>query len=343
MTSGGHFLNLTEAQRLTQEIVVPGVFQEDIRRGGLLTSFPIWQFVGKTAQWRRQLTQQSASVTTLGAGLVWSAETAYSPQEVALKQIYKQTKLDNFVRSVYGTFNNYAAIQVADDQMAMMNTMEDLFLYGDVTYSSGNLEFDGLHALAQASPTPLGETAGVLDIDEGEAGLSLANMRQIERHMKHGIDFWLFPYEIADRLDAYVQENGVSTFLASQINITMDDLGKQVRMWNGIPIIRSDHLVAEEANTGVGSDARAKHSSGNQQFSVFAINMGNVALQEPGVTLLLGGDEIAPGQPWMFTPFEKLESSDAKGIRHMSYLALADGSSMALGRIYDIQNSAIVA
>ena len=287
MTSGGHFLNLTEAQRLTQEIVVPGVFQEDIRRGGLLTSFPIWQFVGKTAQWRRQLTQQSASVTTLGAGLVWSAETAYSPQEVALKQIYKQTKLDNFVRSVYGTFNNYAAIQVADDQMAMMNTMEDLFLYGDVTYSSGNLEFD--------------------------------------------------------RLDAYVQENGVSTFLASQINITMDDLGKQVRMWNGTPIIRSDHLVAEEANTGVGSDARAKHSSGDQQFSVFAINMGNVALQEPGVTLLLGGDEIAPGQPWMFTPFEKLESSDAKGIRHMSYLALADGSSMALGRIYDIENSAIVA
>ena len=343
VTAGGYFDNLAEAQKLTQELIVPGVIQEDIRRGGLLTQFPIWQFVGKNAAWNRQSSQPTASVTTIGAGLVWTSDTTYAKQTVDLKEIYKQTKLDNFVRSTYGTFNNYAAIQIAGDQEAMVNTLEDLFLYGDVTFSSGELEFDGLHALARNSRQSLGATAGSLDIDEGQAGLSLANMRALERHMKAGIDFWLFPYEIAERLDAYVQENGVSTFLASQINITMDDLGKQVAKWNMVPIFRSDYLVAEQLDTGEGSNARAKHTSGDAQFSVFAVKMGQVAQGDPGCTLLLGGDQINPGQPWMFTPFEKLEGSDARGIRHVTYAAIADGSSMALGRIYDIENVAIVA
>jgi hypothetical protein len=341
-TAGGYFDNLAEAQKLTQELIVPGVVKEDIRRGGLLSMFPIWQFVGKNAAWNRQSSQPTASVSTIGAGLVWTSDTTYAKQTVDLKEIYKQTKLDNFVRETYGSFNNYAAVQLAGDQEAMMNTLEDLFLYGDVTYSSGGLEFDGLHALAQNSPTPLGVTAGSLDIDQAEANLSLANMRQIERHMKAGIDFWLFPYEIAERLDAYVQENGISTFTASNINITMDQLGEQVRAWNHVPIIRTDFLVAEEPPSLVGSDARAKHTSGAAQFSVLAIKMGQVAQGDPGCTLLLGGDEIQSGQPWTFTPFDKLEGSNARGIRHVSYAAIADGSSMALGRIYDITNTAIV-
>ena len=41
--------------------------------------------------------------------------------------------------------------------------------------------------------------------------------------------------------------------------------------------------------------------------------------------------------------FDKMENSDAKGLRQTIYHNIADGSRMALGRIYDIEDVAIVA
>ena len=162
--------------------------------------------------------------------------------------------------------------------------------------------------------------------------------------MKYGIDFWLFPYPILDRLSAYVQEAGLATNTFGNIDFTLDDLGRRVTSWNGAPIIGSDYLVAEQANTGAdGTSLRTKHSSGDEQYSVFAIKRGQVARGEGGLTFAFGGDGASAGEPLMVDYFPSLEDFDASGLRHRMYYNLADGSRMSIGRIYDIEDSAVVA
>ena len=341
MVAVGHWKDLAEAEKLTENVLVAGIIEENIKEGGVIGTLPVAQFQGKLAKWNRESTIPTAQTAGRGSLLSWQEATETDLRELGLKTVYIQTVLDQFIPEVHGNFNNYTAIQLLQDRKAMLQKLEDLALYGDESFSAGNLEFDGFHALAQASPTNFDGDS--LDIDEGEAGLSLANLRLIEDRMKHGIDYWLFPKTIARRLDAYIQEAGLSTNTFGQISFGMDDLGKRVTSWNGKPILRSDYLVAEQSSTGEGSNARAKRTSGDNQFSVFAVKLGQVMVGEPGMTFMWGNKTPAPGMLWKEVFFPNLEDFDAAGIRMVNYSAIADGSTMSLARIRDIEDVAIIA
>ncbi len=336
----GHWTNLAEAEKLTQNVLVAGLVEENIKNGGILPLMPVVQFVGKKAAWNRESTIPTAQTAAIGATLTWQDASEVDEQETGLKIVFVQTPLNHFVESVHGNINNYQAIQLMQNKKAMMQKLEDLMLYGDLTFSASNLEFDGLHALAQASGTDF--NSNTLDIDMAEAALSLANLRLIEDNMRHGMDAWIFPKTIARRLDAYVQEVGISTNTFGSISFTLDDLGKKVTHWNGTPILRSDYSVSEQANTGVGSDARAKFSSGTNMYSIFAVKFGQVMNGDPGLTFAWGNTG-SPGELWKTIFFPNLEDFDSSGLRLVTYGGVLDGSSMALARIYDITDAAIVA
>jgi hypothetical protein len=128
----------------------------------------------------------------------------------------------------------------------------------------------------------------------------------------------------------------------------MDQFGMPHMAFGGVPIIRTDYLVAEQANTGQGSNLRAKHSSGTEQFSIFAIKRGQPALQQPGLGYVFGTDTAGSasqrtGDMMNLTYFDKLEGFNGTGIRLTQYSALAEGSRMALGRIFDITDAAVTA
>lgn len=341
--SGGHWDTLAAAQKLTQSIQISGFLEEDLLQGGLMGMLPFWQLTGKSLKWLEEKTVQTASPVGVGSQLAWTDAVDYTEREITLKQYYIQTPLNKFIAQTYGNINNYEAIQLVEDKKAVIKKLNNDFIYGDTTYSAGNLELDGIHALSEAKSADFDGNANVLDIDEGEAGLQLSNLRNLEDEMKYGIDFWLFPLPLARRIDAYVQENGISTAVFGSIGFGLDDLGKRVTSWNGVPIVRSRYLVAEQANTGVGSDARAKNASGTKMYSVFAVKTGNVAAREPGVTMVFGGDSMREdGDIMRIDRFDKLEDFDASGLRIVSYAGLADGTSMALGRIHDITDAAVI-
>jgi hypothetical protein len=347
--SGGHWNSLAEAQELSQAKRVAGIVEEDIKRGGLMGLLPVMQQSGTQLEWVREGTVGTSSRASIGSQLAWSEETTYDTINEALVIRYKQTALNKYVEGVYGTFNNYAAIQALEDRKAIVQGANTDLLYGDPTNgAAGSSEARGLHYISQLYPTALGGATNGLNIDEQEAGLQLANMRQLEREMKYGIDFWLFPYVILDRLSAYVQEAGLATNTFGNIDFTLDDLGRRVTSWNGAPVIGSDYLVAEQENTGTdGSSLRALASAagygGDNQYSVFAIKRGQVARGEGGLTFAFGGDGASPGEPLMVDYFPSLEDFDASGLRHRMYYNLADGSRMSVGRIYDIEDAAVVA
>lgn len=341
----GHWANLAEAQKLTQSQLIPGVIEEDIKRNNLIDRIPVAQAKGKTIKYNRELTVLDTAVADIdiGEGLSWTASMTYDQQEVELKRCYLQRVLDKFLPDVYGTINDYEAQVLWEMKKGMVRRLGDKLIYDDITYGATK-QFDGLHALAAI------QTGTDLDIDEGEAGLSLDNLRKLIDAMKHGVDIIYMPYCIARRLDEAYQERGIYATagtiypggLLSQITVGWDDAGRRIMFFDGIPIVRTDFLVAENQNVGDGSDLRAKYSADDKQYSIFAIKFGDVFAGEPGLQLGFGNTEML-GQFYKIVLFDDLEGYDAGGMRLVNYSAPLLGSKLCLGRIFDVEDVAIVA
>jgi len=195
----------------------------------------------------------------------------------------------------------------------------------------------------------LGVPDGVLNIDEGGGALSLHNMRVQHDGMKLGIDFCYMPYVIARKMDEAYQERGFAG-LNTNVSGTMatiaygvDDQGKRVMFFDGVPILRTDYLLKEEADTCINNaDAARTKNTSSTNYSIFHIKFGDVFNGEPGLCLGFGNTEML-GQFYKIVTFDELENYDAGGLRLVSYIAPLLGSKLALGRIFDVNADAVTA
>jgi len=337
----GHWSSLTQAQKLTQSQLIPGVIEEDIQRNNILDRVPVAQARGQTIKWNREQYVMETDVANVAIGdqLSWSASMTYEQMEVALKRKYVQRRLDNFIPDVYGTINDYEAQVLWEMKKGLIRRLGDDIIYDDLTY--GTNEFDGLHALACV------QQGTDLDIEE-DGALALSNLRIQHDAMKHGIDFCYIPFNIARRIDEAYQEQGLTTLATyttlARISYGVDDQGKRVMFFDGVPFLRTDFLKEETAdlcNATSTDEARAKSTTGDN-WSLFHVKMGDVFNGEPGLTLGFGNTEML-GQFYKIVLFDELENYDAGGIRLVSYVAPLLGSKLSLGRINDITDASVTA
>jgi len=169
--SGGTWVDLAEAQKLTQSVQVAGIVEEDIKNNNLITLLPIRQIAGLDVAWLREKTVGIAHDTDIGAQLIWESDQDYDKITRSLGISYKQNVLDHYVESVYGTFNNYRNIAQMSSKKAVWRFIGDRLLYGDPV-NNDSKQATGLHHLAQLFPTPLNGSTNALNIDQGSAGLA---------------------------------------------------------------------------------------------------------------------------------------------------------------------------
>lgn len=349
--SGGHWKTLAEAQKQTQSLKIPGVFEEDIKRNNPLERMPVAQAArtGRKIEWLREKTTTESAVAEIDIGeqLSWSEDVEYEEKEMELKRIYIQRKLDHFVEGIYGTYNNYEARMLLECEKGLKRRIGARIIYADTTYTSSK-QFDGLHALAAEHGTPYtaGSAYDQKNINNANVGLGLGLFRELIDAMLYGVDEILAPYEIIRRMDATYQERGILQAAANTTNMTFismgyNEIGKRVLFWDGIPLIRTDYLVKEQSATGTGlsTNARALYSD-DGTYSMFCMKYGNVLNMEPGITYAYGGTEGA-GDLYKLVRFPELEDYDAGGIRLVNYGAILLGSSLCLGRIFDVDDVAI--
>jgi len=358
--SGGHWTTLAAAQKLTQSMKIPGVFEEDIKRNNPLERLTVGQAAhsGLKIEWLREkssaVTAIEAAVSEIDIGeqLSWTEDVDYDEKEMTLRRSYIQRKLDHFLPGIYGTYNNYEARVLLESEKGLKRKIGARIIYADNTYTSSK-QFDGLHALAAehgAAYTTTALTNDPKNIDNASAnGLSLHYLRVLIDAMLHGVDELWAPYEIIRWMDAAYQEKGFAGLgynvagTLGMITMGYNDIGKRVLFWDGVPIIRTDYLVRETADSGNGTAATARtlDATSDGVFSIFAIKHGNVLNQEPGLTYAYGGTE-GLGDLYKLVRFPELEDYDAGGIRLVNYGALLLGSSLCLGRIFDIADAAIL-
>jgi hypothetical protein len=349
---------LTEAQKLTQSTKIPGVFEEDIKRNNPLDRIAVSQAAnsGLKIEWLQEKStsvtdlEAAASETDIGDQLSWTDDVEYTERESTLRRIVVQRKLDNYNAMIYSTYNNYEKIVLMEMEKALKRKCGDRIIYGDTTYGGSPTQFDGFHSLAAERGTAYtaGSAYNKLNIDGGEAGLSLYLLRVLINAMKYGVDEILLPSEIGIWLDAAYQEKGFAGLAtATAGNLTFltqgwTEIGKPMLFFMGIPLVRTDFLLAEQQNTGTGasSNARAKWSSGDKGYSLFAVKYGDVMAKQPGICFAYGGTEGA-GDLYALDYFDKLEDYDAKGMRMKTYGSVLLGTTLALGRIWDMEDVAI--
>lgn len=338
----GHFISLTEAKKLGQSQLIPGVFPTDIKRNNPLAKFPVALAQGTSIKWNEECTVLSARRIASGTQLDYQSGMQYTQQEIELKQYFVGSLLNKFIKEVYGTINNYEAITLMELQKGMLRTLGDALIYDDTTYDDENLSMDGLHAWAA---TKNGTDS---DQDNGEAGLSLANVRTMIDAMPYGCSAIWTSYEIWRRISQAYEEVGFAALATGEagamsvITRSIDEIGKRIYFFDGIPFEPTDFLVAEQANTGIGSDARAVYSSGDKQYSIFGVLYGDVFRMEPGVTIGFGSPNML-GDFFEVDLLDKMESYNTRAMRLFAYPAVLRGSPLSLARIYDIEDVAVTA
>jgi hypothetical protein len=354
--SGGHWKTLAEAQKLTQSTKIPGVFEEDIKRNNPLERMPVAQAAGTglKIEWLREKTTTEDAVAEAGIGdqLVWGEDVEYTEVESSLRRVYIQRKLDHYVENIYGTYNDYKAQALLECEKGLKRKLGDRIVYADTTYGGTPTQWDGFHALAAERGTPNSDTVRTgsdLNIDNEDEAHSLNLLRLCLDAMKLGVDEILMPPEIGIRFDAAYEEKGFAGLaynVAGNLSLLtrgLNDAGKPMLFFAGIPLTRTDYLMAEDDDTGTGasSDARAKYASGDKAFSIFLVKYGDVLAKESGICFGYGGTE-GQGDFYKLVPFPELEDFDAGGLRLITYGTVLLSQTLCLGRIFDIRDLAIL-
>lgn len=331
--SGGHWLNLAEVQKLTQSELMAGVVDIAPKRNPLWATLPMRQVRGQSVKWNRSNARRSARRLSTGGQLTWTDNVSYTQVDVELAQFYDQTPLNKFVRDTYDNINNYEAQQLLELRTGVIETLNDALVYDDVDYTTTHMR--GMHHWA------VDNTGTDGDIDEGEGPLSLINVRTVLDYMLHGTTYMAMSFALARYIDQFYQDSGPASQAQTMGRIVWErnEIGVPQPFWGGHPIIRTDYMVAEQANTGVGSDARAKQSSGDNQYSILFVNagLGTMQMVDPGAMILFGGEGRGQGEIFSTTYFPTLEDYDAAGLRLTAYGTMAVGAPRSMCRIYDIE------
>jgi len=321
----GHFKNISECEKLVQsKLLLPGVVQEIYKSGTLIPRLPVFAIDSLSMVWNRQKTQPEADFYDIGEEIPWKNDMDYKDQvEVKLKRVARAEVLDHFELLNYRNPNDLKAQILSELVEGCKNTIEDRIIYGDS--SSDPKQFDGIIKLVDSNMRAPATGSGA-------GALNLMVLRKAIDSVKPKPDLIVLPYELQRRFDAMLFESGISAKSLVRVATDKDGLGDRVTYFDGIPMLPSDYLVAED-NTGT-----AKWSSGTKYYSIWLIRFGQ--LREGGLCMAVGAG-TGGADFFKVVMLDELENYDAGGIRLVAYCSLACGSTKSLYQIYGITDAVI--
>ncbi len=318
----GFWNSLTEAELLTQTVLLRGVIEEIIEEGQLIPSLPITQIDGKDLAYNREIGTPSADFYDVGEEIASQANEDYDQITTALKRAIGQWDLDHFVTGTYKNVNDLRAVAIGRTRKGVARTVEDKLIYGSI--SANAKEFDGFQILcATAQRISMGTSST-------GAALSLAALDELIDSIKPKPDVLLMTFEVNRRLSAVGRGGSTSFPVVEMQEMQGGNIQNWVTAYRNIPIVRSDFLSQVET---IGSGVFTA-KTGGATSSIIAMRTG--AVDDGGVSLVTGNPAFE------LREWDHLENKDAGRIRLVWYLALANGSTKSLGIIDGITDVAVV-
>jgi hypothetical protein len=333
MSIVGHYASLAEAQKFVTDKLLAGLIEETIEEGQLASVLPLTEIDTRVLKYNREGVMQDASFFGIHDQIPWSRGATVVQKEAELKRALRQDILDEFIQSTYRDPNDYKTSMISQLRKGVMRTIEDRFIYGDATVNPK--EFDGLHKIVAEENKAIHQGSSTTP-----GALSLRNMRILgDRVRPMGPDFYLVSRDFARRFDEVAQfgvQTGSTnaTFSVGSVSFGTNELGKRITMFDLTPIVRTDYITETESI----ANGAFSSKTGGTGTTIFAVKLGD--LLSGGLTMLVGGGSGSGPNLFRVREFDALEDYDAMGVRLVSYVAMALGSSHGIAAIDGIDATA---
>lgn len=292
-------LTLTEAAKLSNDVLVSGVVETIIKDSPVLQRLPFVEIVGNGLTYNREATAPTAGFFDVGD--TWTESTPTFTQLTAnLKIMGGDADIDNFLISTRSNIQDLETSVVQLKAKAVRQLFEQTFVTGDATANPKS--FDGLDKLCDAGQTVSSGANG--------AALNLDKLDELVDAVKGGKpDILLMSRRSRRSLNKLARTSG--SFLEAE----RDEFGQMLQYYDGIPIGITDY-ISDAQTVGTSTDCSV----------IYAFQMGEGALS--GLT--------APGG-LAVERVGSLETKDATRTRIKWYTSLALFNVVKLARLTGVR------
>ncbi|HEY49586.1 MAG TPA: phage major capsid protein [Dehalococcoidia bacterium] len=292
-------ITLAEASKLSNDILLQGVIETIIYDSPVLQVLPFIEIVGNGLTYNQE--NEAPTVSFYDVGDSWSESTPTFTQVTAtLKILGGDADVDNFLLATRSNIQDLEAAVVQLKAKAVQQKFDDTFINGDTGVDSK--AFDGIDKLcASGQTTSMGTDGGTL---------TLTNLDELIDLVKGGKPHMLLMSKRSRRKLTSLQRS------LGSIEMTQDQFGNFVSLYNGIPIGVND-WISDEQTVGGSSDCS----------TIYALQFGEGAVA--GLT--------GPGG-LQVERVGSLESKDATRTRVKWYASLALFNSLKLSKLIGVRD-----
>lgn len=307
-----------EADKLSNNDLVAGVIDEIIEKDDLFAVLSFVRTNGKAYVYNREDIGAQNNVTQ-GAGLpgfvdpndnITEGAVPFKEIVTRLRIIAGDVDVDKFLQEVESDTNDQMAEQLAKKAKALARQYHNALANGD--NAARPKEFDGLKALTTNADSNAAQT-----IAAGANGgaLTLSLLDELADKVPNGADAFVMRKGTARALRALLRAAGGN----AATDIMMENFGRPMLQHNGIPVLVSDFLPANETK-----------GSGTNLTSVYAVRLNEV----DGLHGLYGGSDAGIRVEAVGT----VQNKDADRLRLKWYCGLALKSTQSLARLEGVTN-----
>ncbi len=137
-------LTLTEAAKLSNDVVVQGVIETVVKESRVLELLPFIDMVGNALTYNRE--NAMASAAFMDVGDTWTKSTpTFTQVQATLKILGGDADVDQYIATTRSNVQDIEAAVLELKAKAVAHQFEDEFIYGDTAVDAKG--FDGLHKL----------------------------------------------------------------------------------------------------------------------------------------------------------------------------------------------------
>ena len=304
-------LTLTEAGKLSNDMLLQGVVETIVKDSPILQKLPFIEIIGNGLTYNQEKTLPSIDFYDVGD--TWAESTPTFEQKTALLKIMGgDADVDNFLKATRSNVQDLEAAVVELKAKALKDKFEETFIYGDATAEPK--QFDGVRGLIDTG------TAGdqVVAAEASGATLTLSMLDELIDAIKGGKpDTLLMSRRSRRKINALVRASG------GLMDSDRDSWGNFVQLWDSIPIGVNDWIL----DTHVVSGGVETDTTGGDCTTIYALQFSEGGLC--GLT--------APGHLTV-EPIGSLETKDATRSRIKWYVSLALFSSIKAAALIGVQD-----
>ncbi|MBI2864890.1 MAG: phage major capsid protein [Chloroflexi bacterium] len=293
-------MTLTEANKLSNDVLKVGVVEETVKESPVLQMLPFIEIVGNGLTYNRENALANAAFFDVGDSWTESTPT-FTQLTASLKILGGDADVDNFLKMTRSNLQDLEATIIALKAKALAHKFEDTFINGDD--SSDAKSFDGIDVLTVSGQQVSMGTNG--------ATLTLAKVDELIDKIKPGKpDLLLMSRRSRRKLKSLRQTGG------NILETDRNNFGQMVTYYDGIPIGINDWI----------SDTQTKGNTSTNS-KIHAVKFGETGvcgLQSPG------GVQVER--------VGSLETKDATRTRVKWYVTIATFSTLSVAYLDGVQD-----